>query len=355
MSVVDGGCAVFAGNVADGVATLMPVIDGLDDAGFPYWSGFARIYIALAHLALGDAATAESECRMAADLGERIRNPLLAVQARTYLAWCSLARDDVDGLNASTALVERDAQIDDGWLAASALAIVTALRARAVVEHDPEDADALIAAAYSLLGDSPHLLARTLIGVVGASIALVIGDPGRAEQRAADALWLTVDSGLTLLAPDALDVLAGTATAVPGRAGDAAAARSARLANAAAAERRRTGAGTLGLGLLSFAGVTSPEASADEPLSLAEVAAWLRRGRTTRRRPSTGWDSLTPAERSVVGLVVEGLTNAEAAARLFMSPRTVSTHLSHVFAKVGVTSRTELATLAARIRDTASS
>jgi DNA-binding CsgD family transcriptional regulator len=76
--------------------------------------------------------------------------------------------------------------------------------------------------------------------------------------------------------------------------------------------------------------------------------AWLRPASGIRKRPATGWDSLTPAERSVVDLVVEGYTNAEVAARLFVSPRTVSTHLTHVFDKLGVTSRTELATITAR-------
>jgi DNA-binding NarL/FixJ family response regulator len=47
-----------------------------------------------------------------------------------------------------------------------------------------------------------------------------------------------------------------------------------------------------------------------------------------------------------VRLVVEGLTNPEIGTRLFMSRGTVKTHLSHVYAKVGVANRTELATLA---------
>jgi DNA-binding CsgD family transcriptional regulator len=64
-------------------------------------------------------------------------------------------------------------------------------------------------------------------------------------------------------------------------------------------------------------------------------------------RAASGWASLTPAEREVVTLVVAGLTNPEIGARLFMSRATVKTHLAHVFAKLGVANRTELATLAA--------
>lgn len=74
----------------------------------------------------------------------------------------------------------------------------------------------------------------------------------------------------------------------------------------------------------------------------------LRRGaRGPRRRPSSGWDSLTPSEVDVVRLVVEGLSNPAIAQRLFVSRHTVETHLRHVFAKLGVASRTELAVEAA--------
>ena len=58
-------------------------------------------------------------------------------------------------------------------------------------------------------------------------------------------------------------------------------------------------------------------------------------------------ESLTPTERDVVRLVVEGLTNNDVAARLFVSPRTVQTHLTHIYAKLGVTSRVQLAQEAA--------
>ena len=60
----------------------------------------------------------------------------------------------------------------------------------------------------------------------------------------------------------------------------------------------------------------------------------------------SGWESLTTAEREVVRLAVEGLTNPEIGARLFMSRSTVKTHLSHVYGKLGVANRTELAALA---------
>jgi DNA-binding CsgD family transcriptional regulator len=85
-----------------------------------------------------------------------------------------------------------------------------------------------------------------------------------------------------------------------------------------------------------------------EALSTEEAVAYASRGRGERKRPSTGWASLTPMERQVVDLLAEGLRNAEIAERLFVAPSTVKTHLGHVFAKLGVATRAELAALAAR-------
>jgi DNA-binding CsgD family transcriptional regulator len=54
-------------------------------------------------------------------------------------------------------------------------------------------------------------------------------------------------------------------------------------------------------------------------------------------------DGLTAAERRVAALVAEGRTNREVATALFLGERTVASHLTHIYAKLGVRSRTELA------------
>ena len=83
-------------------------------------------------------------------------------------------------------------------------------------------------------------------------------------------------------------------------------------------------------------------------LSIPEATAYAQRGRGERKRASSGWASLTRAELDVVKLVSEGLGNKEVAARLFVSPRTVQAHLTHVYNKLGLTSRVQLAQEAAK-------
>jgi DNA-binding CsgD family transcriptional regulator len=83
-------------------------------------------------------------------------------------------------------------------------------------------------------------------------------------------------------------------------------------------------------------------------LSSEEAIAYAQRGRGERKRPSSGWDSLTPTELDVVRLVAEGIPNKDIATRLFISPRTVQSHLRHVYHKLGLTSRVQLAQEAAR-------
>lgn len=83
-------------------------------------------------------------------------------------------------------------------------------------------------------------------------------------------------------------------------------------------------------------------------LSTKEATAYAQRGHGQRTHATSGWASLTRAELDVVKLVSEGLGNKEVAARLFVSPRTVQAHLTHIYNKLGLTSRVQLAHEAAR-------
>jgi DNA-binding CsgD family transcriptional regulator len=89
------------------------------------------------------------------------------------------------------------------------------------------------------------------------------------------------------------------------------------------------------------------------------ATGWARRaeaelgatGERVRRRVDSTRDDLTPQELVVTRLVAQGLTNREVAAQLFLSTNTIETHLRHVFQKLGVRSRTELAAKFTDFRD----
>ena len=68
---------------------------------------------------------------------------------------------------------------------------------------------------------------------------------------------------------------------------------------------------------------------------------------THQDRPAFGWDSLTDTERAITDLVAQGLSNRQVASRVFLSTHTVAFHLRHVFWKLGVTSRVQLARMSA--------
>ena len=170
----------------------------------------------------------------------------------------------------------------------------------------------------------------------------------KAERDAHDALASAADIEAYLPIPDILECLAGLA-------GEAGSHReAARLFGAADAIRQRMGAVRFkiydagyqasvaalrdALGEKDFDSAWAEGAA----LSAEEAIAYAQRGRGERKRPTSGWASLTPTERDVVRLVSEGLANNDIAARLFVSPRTVQTHLTHVYTKLGLTSRVQL-------------
>jgi len=109
-------------------------------------------------------------------------------------------------------------------------------------------------------------------------------------------------------------------------------------------------------------GKASAIAALDEALTIstrvgaswdaARVRGRLRRLGVRRRivkidRPRTGWEALTEAEAVVADLAAHGCTNQEIADKLFISPHTVSSHVRHVFEKLGINSRVHLTRLAA--------
>jgi len=89
--------------------------------------------------------------------------------------------------------------------------------------------------------------------------------------------------------------------------------------------------------------------SLDASRDLARADAVLRQAgiRRGRRRPHAparvGSESLTPTETTITALVAEGLSSPQIGERLYISRRTVQTHLAHIFAKLDISSRAQLA------------
>jgi DNA-binding CsgD family transcriptional regulator len=61
---------------------------------------------------------------------------------------------------------------------------------------------------------------------------------------------------------------------------------------------------------------------------------------------SSQWPELSESEVAVVQLVARGATNREVGAQLYLSPHTINAHLRHIFSKLGIRSRVQLARLA---------
>ena len=177
-----------------------------------------------------------------------------------------------------------------------------------------------------------------------------LSGPDDALERHHGALAIRAEHGLRWAYARSLEALASLA------AGGGQEAHAVRLLAAAESTRRHLGCprplveqaehATL-LARLRGASGFEAEWAAGGALSPEEAVGYARRSRGSRDRPLSGWASLTPAERDVVGLAVEGLSNPDIGARLFMSRHTVKTHLSHVYAKLDLANRTELAAAAA--------
>ncbi|WP_242670206.1 LuxR family transcriptional regulator [Mycobacterium decipiens] len=187
-----------------------------------------------------------------------------------------------------------------------------------------------------------------------ARVAIARGDPDLARDDAHAALACGAPLHAYQGMPDAMELLAGLAGEVGSHQ------EAARLFGAAAALRQETtqvrfktwdpGYEASVAALRDAMGGEDFDRAWAEgaALSTDEAIAYAQRGRGERKRPARGWGALTPTEHNVVRLASEGLSNKDIAKRLFVSPRTVQTHLTHVYAKLGLTSRIQLVDEAVR-------
>lgn len=308
MALLSLGIALaYHGDVDAALATAREALDGAGAIG-DFFIGLAHAQLSQASLAAGDIETA-LEASEAAWLGLRVAQPEMADAQRVFNS-------------VEIALVRGDLGQAREW----------ANRAVEVAVHW-------------------HRVAAL---VVRARVAIADGTPDDAERDLHDALVCAVASGVHLNIPDIIEVLAGLAT----RDGDHA--EAARLFGAAHGLRQRTGLVRFRIHEAAYQDSVRLLRDAMEDnafdaawaegaaLTVDEVIAYAQRGRGQRKRPSSGWQSLTPAERDVARLVCEGLANKDIATRLFVSPRTVQAHLTHVYTKLGIASRVQLVQEAAR-------
>jgi ATP/maltotriose-dependent transcriptional regulator MalT len=325
-----------------------------DQVGEPVSGDFALTMLAHLDIRQGRARQALDRLRSRYEQSVTAGAGLALATLSLYAAEAQLALGSVDQADAELAeIVERGA---DGYAetlasAHARLAEIALLRGDAAAAR--RQVDELSALAVRIR--APRL--RAWSAQLAARLELAGGRLAEAERLIHEALALRLELRHDLAIPDLLDGLAEVAAAL------GSAVEAARLVAAASRAREALGIirvpadeerwDALEQRLRDALGHEAYEAAVAEgrALRLEEAVAWVRRARGTRRRPDRGWESLTPVERQVVDLAAEGLTNPQIGERLFIARGTVKVHLSHVYAKLAVRNRAELASLASRRAD----
>jgi DNA-binding CsgD family transcriptional regulator len=388
LSQILAGQAFAASNAGDPIATRAPAEEGRDLAeaiGDRYVSRQCRVCLGVAQLYQGDLAGAAAQFAELVAEARAAHDVLVEVNSLAYHSIVLAHQGDMAAARAAAdAAIEAAAELGGIYAAMGYAALATA----ALTAGDAATLRDAIEAWRPYPSALPHMAAlqrtysagialadRDLVAarrsadqavtsatgfslsvalLVRAGVASAQGEPEQGERDAHDALACAADVEAYLYIPDILECLA----ALAGHAGSHR--EAARLFGAAHAIRQRRGAVRLKVwdagyrasvaGLRDALGDTDFDAAWAEgaALSTEEAIAYAQRGRGERKRPTSGWASLTPTERDVVRLVSEGLTNNDVATRLFVSPRTVQTHLTHVYTKLGLTSRVQLVQEAAR-------
>ncbi len=301
----------------------------------------------------GQAEAAETEVARCWAAGRVGAVPLVEFLAPLAEARLAAARGDTA---AAAAALRRAA--DSGQLAAITMLVPAALAdlaCVAAVAGDESAATAAIAETRALLGGRHQAITQATLGYAEAVLAWHRGELAEAEHLARAAVQQWHQCGDRMDACDGLELLGVLATARE-RPADAA-----RLLAAAAAARPQLGYLTPGFAADRRAAARAADDvrralgeeefgrawARGQALTLDAAVALAARHGGGRKRPAAGWASLTPAELEVVRLVGRGLRNEAIARQLFIAPSTVKVHLSHVFTKLGVTTRAELAAQAA--------
>jgi predicted ATPase/class 3 adenylate cyclase/DNA-binding CsgD family transcriptional regulator len=345
MSAVLSGEIEKAQAVAEEGFNLLPELD-------ERWSRhLSKIVEAVVALYRGDYATSRDIGSDVLNLSRRVGNDYLEGITLHALGWLEFASGHPD--EAETLLRQA---IGKGLGASIDVRATAWLIGTALDRGELRAAQELAESAEAIARDSGQRLVLGKAFWIDGQIARSIGDLDRAEDRTHEALSLAAASSDRPGVADALEQLAGLACSRESWS------EAARLFGAG--QSLRTAMGYARFPRLQpqhEADVAATRAALDEEvfegtfgegatLSMDEAISYATRARGERRRPSAGWASLTPTELDVVRFVAEGLTNPQIGEKMFISRGTVKVHLSHIFAKLGVTTRAELASEATRRR-----
>ena len=312
-----------------------------------YFAIYCRVH-ALAHSGQADIAQAEG----LAALHEACAEGLSAVVPSLHhsVAIAELARGDLEAPR------KRIAPFYDQRHLPGASSIRELAATIAVATQQPEEARAHAAALRRLATRTRSERRAGLADLFDGTAEVQRGNLVRAGDLLHAALNTFLEHCLHRDAAQALETVGALAAA------ESRPALAARLFGAAAASRRAFGSAPVPpdqrwLAVIrrqaeaALGAVEWTQAFAEgEALSETDAAGYAARGRGRRLRPALGWESLTPTEADVARLVVAGLSNPEIGGRLFMSRGTVKAHLAHIYGKLGVANRTELASAAASRR-----
>jgi len=340
-----GIAQLYRGDLAGAVAQFAAVADEAEAAHDEIWRVDSLVGLGIALAYQGDPAPARAAAAAAVEATAELGG-LKAAAAYHVLAVAALAAGDVTtAQDATEAGRPLSSAVPQATGLQRVLSAEAALAGGDLVAARRWADDAVSTTTVAFLSDPLTTRAR---------VAIAQGEPDQAERDAHDALARAAEVEAYLVIPDILECL-GTLAGLAGSHREAA-----RLFGAAQAIRLRIGAVRFkvwdGGYEASVAALRDALCELDfdaawaegAALSTEEAIAYAQRGRGERKRPASGWGSLTPTERDVVRLVSEGLGNKDIATRLFVSPRTVQTHLTHVYTKLGLSSRVQLVQEAAR-------
>jgi len=314
---------------------------------------------AIERFAAGEWDDAIAEAETGARLAEETGQPHSRILACGVLSVISVHRNDLN--RAAETAETAAAQLAE----AGPRARVWAVWARALVLEARGETGGALAALAGCWDECTRLglvLEYRVLGPDLVRLALATGAAGRARDAAASVAELAARNDVPSLAGAPLRCLGLTQDdpAVLSAAAKAYARGCRPLEQALACEDAgtrfaRQGRADQARPLLEQALEIYERLRAARDLARAEAAlrdAGIRRGRRgPRSRPQFGWPSLTPTEKTIAGLVADGLSNPQIGQRLYISSRTVQTHLAHMFTKLDINSRAQLAAQVTRHPD----